>query len=56
MLLLQHMKNQNDHFIGYKIMIRVATRMTENLKSRFKENLTMLIIIMLISVMTVFAT
>jgi hypothetical protein len=48
--------NQTSQFLGYKFMLRVATQMTGNLRNRFKENLAMLIVILLISLMTIFGS
>jgi hypothetical protein len=52
----QEIVNQTSQFFGYKIMLRVATQMSENLRNRFRENLAMLIVILLISLMTIFAS
>jgi hypothetical protein len=50
---MQNIVNQNGHVGGYNLMMRVATQMSANLRNRFRENLTMFILIILISLLTV---
>lgn len=52
----EKIRNQTNQNFDYNNMIRLAEELSGNLKSRFRENLTMLIIILLISLLTIFGS